>query len=376
MRIAVIGAKGLPARSGAERVVDALLPRLAAHHRLTYYCDARYTPSEADSEGVRLVRLRTLRGKHTRALSLFVGSALHAVFFGRYDVVHVHNVEASVCLPLLCLRFPTVVTAHGTPGRSRVGKWGYLARFLMRLTELPFMRLATVATSVSEIDAFYLEARYSRSVSWIPNGVSIPTGLPKPLAPAPGSDEATASYLLFAAGRLDPVKGCHLLIEALRTVNSPARLRVIADGSHAPEYVAWLREAAADLDVRFEPLISDRQRLLEVLSGARLFIFPSLMEGMSMMLMEAASTGTPVLCSDIPENRAVLADHAIYFRSGDARDLGSQLDWSLSHPRDAEAIGAGARVWIGKAFDWDRIVPMYEAAYEEAVGMRQRRQHV
>ena len=79
MRIAYLGSKGLPSKSGTERVVEAIVSRLSGKHEITVYCDATYTPDGTEVDGIRLIRLPTMKGKHAQAASLFVLSALRCL---------------------------------------------------------------------------------------------------------------------------------------------------------------------------------------------------------------------------------------------------------------------------------------------------------
>jgi glycosyltransferase involved in cell wall biosynthesis len=174
MKIAFIGIKGLPSRGGAERVVEAIVERLKEKHDLTVYCNSRYTPEGTKIAGVMLNRIPTPQGKHLQPVSFFLLSALHALFFGNYDLVHVHNMEACFVLPLLLPRFKVIATAHGQP--YRVERWGRFARLLLRLTEYFYIYLPHVRTSVSRPFAEYCEEKYKKKVHHIPNGVDINQG--------------------------------------------------------------------------------------------------------------------------------------------------------------------------------------------------------
>ena len=80
-----------------------------------------------------------------------------------------------------------------------------------------------------------------------------------------------------------------------------------------PEYGHMLRSMADDR-VLFIPFVDSPPEVLGLVAQARLFVFPSTnslgMEGMSMMLLEAASIGAPILASDFPQNVAVLGAQA------------------------------------------------------------------
>jgi len=377
LRIAIVGAKGLPSRSGVERVVEPLVQRLAKRHQVTVYCDARYTPADYVRNDLSIVRVGTVAGKHAQATSLFVHSALKALSADKHDVVHLHSVEAAVVAPVLTLRYPIVATAHGSPLRSTRAKWGPTARALMGATERPFVHLPEVVTSVSEVDARYFQSRYGREVTYIPNGMDPPR-------PVAASDKSAVcarlgvtpnDFALFVAGRVDPTKGCHVFLDALGRMASPPTALVVGDLGQVPEYASQLRAASARVDVSFVEPIKERAELMGLISACGVFVFPSLTEGMSMMLLEAASCGVPLVCSDIPENKAVLGGRTTYFRSGDAADLAGRLAWALEHGDEAVMLSTAASEWVLSAYSWDRIVPMYEDAYARAIARRKARRH-
>ena len=85
---------------------------------------------------------------------------------------------------------------------------------------------------------------------------------------------------------------------------------------------------------------------------------------MSITLLEAASVGAAILCSDVPANRAVLPEQALYFSAGDAADLASKLRWALDHPQEMALLGKRAQAWVRQQFDWDSICQQYIALYQ------------
>jgi glycosyltransferase involved in cell wall biosynthesis len=100
---------------------------------------------------------------------------------------------------------------------------------------------------------------------------------------------------------------------------------------------------------------------------ARLFIFPSTTESMSMMLLEAASLQAPIICSDIPENKIAMQDNVLYFHSGDAIDLANQIQWALSHPGEMSSLGRKASSYVKDNLTWEKIVKQYEEIYGACV---------
>ncbi len=362
MKIAFLGIKGLPSRWGADRVVEALVQQLRASHDITVYCNSRVTPRDFQMPGVRLVRLPVPPGKHLEPTSLFTLSALHAVALGGYDLVHLHNAEACFVAPLLRLRYPVLGTSHG-PAYARA-KWGWLSQKMIRLADHFYGRFPHLLTCMSLPLSKEYEGKHRRVVHYIPNGVEPdpPVNLAAASATLQAHGVTEDGYILFAAGRLDPTKGCHLLIEALGRVEDNLRLVVVGNPETAPTYCEDLRRRA-DHRVTFIPFIESKAELFGLVSKARFFVFPSTVEAMSMMLLEVASLGVPALCSDIPENSGALGEHALYFRSGDSADLAAKLKCVLDHPEHLERLGRSAQQWVRENNSWGQIAKQYDELY-------------
>ena len=365
MNIAYLGIKGLPSKGGAERVVEAIVHRLANTHKLTVYCNSRYTPKGVQVPGVRLIRIPTVPGKHLQAISLFVFSALHALFRGSYDLIHVHNAEACFVVPLLRLRYRVIATSHG-PAYARE-KWGRLGKALIRLGDYPYAWFPGTLTSVSRPLAEEYERRYGRRVHYLPNGVENHPPLDMDAtAVTLRANRVRDDYILFAAGRLDPTKGCHLLLEAFAQMDGDTQLVVVGDMTTVPAYGRELQQMA-DGRVKLIPFIHSKTELFGIVRNARFFVFPSTVEAMSMMLMEVASLGVPIVCSDIPENVSVLGEHALYFRSSDVHDLASKLKWATGRAQAMTEIGTAAQVWVRQNYSWDLIAEQYDRLYQQLV---------
>ena len=364
MKIAYLGVKGLPAHSGAERTVEAIATRLASRHEITVYCSSWYTPSTATVQGIHLVRLPGLKGKYTHMASVDFLAACHAVLRGDYDLIHLHHIEAGFVLPLLRLKYPVVSTAHGFAYRRE--KWSPIARKLLFRMDRPFVKLSTVVTSVSAKDSVELQSRYRRQVFYIPNGVDLGAKLnaEKIRTFLTQNGLNSGEYLLFVTGRIEPTKGAHLAIEAVNRLKEDIPLLVILgeEGTQIPAYVRKLHQMAG-MRIVFHSPIEDTSLLLGLMSNSRGLVFPSSVEAMSMVLLEAASSGVPVICSDIAENRDVMKEDALYFTSSNVEDLIARLDYALSHRQAMIDMGQQARRRVLAEFNWDVIAERYDELY-------------
>lgn len=366
MRIAHLGSKGIPSRGGTERVVEAVARRQAERHGVTVYGSRRVCAS-GDVGGVRVIAVPATSAKHAGPVLLQLVCAAHALT-QPYDVVHLHGSENAFVAPLLRLRFPVVTTNHG-PAYERE-KWSAAARRLIRAVEGLSVRAASAATAVAQNQAEALSRRYGREVAWVPNGVAQDDPVDEESARRllAGLGVAPGEYWLFAAARVDPTKGCHTLLEAHALMEAPAPLVIVGDLHHAPGYEERLRAAARGGPVHFVPRLDDKATLLGLLRLAQVFVFPSTVEAMSMMLLEAVSVGVPTVAGDIPENTSVLPEGFPLFRAGDAADLARALRELLAQDEAvrAAACKAAARR-VTERFRWDAIAQKYEAIYTAVV---------
>lgn len=359
MRIAVLGIKRLPALAGADRVAERLLDH--DPHRNAYVVYQRKRRDAPSCHGNRrYVYVPTLPGKHLGPFSYFLFCALHLLLRERVDVVHVHNSDVGAFVPLLRLkpRMRIVGTFHGDPYRR--DKWSPLAKAWLRVSERSFATFCHRLTSVSRFRDSSAGWWGRRPVTHIPNGLDA-GGRPAGANPVPGA--APGTYVLFACGRLDPSKGLHHLLDAYEHVADPPPLVIVGDFSHAPSYSSAIRaRARASASITVVDRLLERADLMRAVQDARVFVFPSEVEGMSMMLLEALSWGATVVCSDIPENREVVGDaYPFLFPTRDPRALAATLTRALASG-EAPAV-AQARKRARAAFAWPDIVARYEAVY-------------
>lgn len=367
MEVAYLGIKGLPPRGGAERVVGAIVGRMPAYGiNSTVYCDSSYTPLDYHIDGTKFVRLPSVQNKYLRMTLLDLLAALHAVLFANYDLIHLHHREASFVLPILRLKYRIISTSHGAAyWRS---KWGALSKWIIRMMDIPFVRLSSITTSVSARDSEELKQKFSQRVWYIPNGVDIniypdqegAQVIQEALQLEPGK------YLIFVAGRIEPTKGAHIAIEAVNQLPTETPLLIVGEDNHIPEYSHQLRQMAGPR-IRFHPLIENAAILFGLMADAQCLIFPSLVEAMSMVLLEAASLNVPIICSDLPENREVLHDNALFFQSNNVQALTRQLTWFMNHPETVSELSIRARESVQTEFSWDAISSQYVKLYQEVM---------
>ena len=363
-RIAIIGLKGLPPFGGAANVGDNIIEQLSKEYDFTIYATASHTHHKGAYKGAHQIVFRTFPIKQLNVFYYYIASAFHAVFTRRYDAVHLHQMDGAFILLLLRLRYKVVATSHGLTYRH--AKWNKWSRPYFKLNEWFQARLSTHLTVVSKsLVPHYEKIIPATRISYIPNGVT-------PAEPAAVTLGAS-KYLLFAAGRIIPTKGLHILLSALHKCNFKGKLIVLGDHSQLKDYSRELFDLAAGLDVDFKGLIKEKPLLNAWIAGAGLFVFPSTYEAMSMMLLEAASLRAPILSSDIIENRDIFdRDELLFFRSGSDTDLAEKLAWALAHPDDMQTFADKAYRSLMDKHQWSIIARQYADIFENITVKRRK----
>jgi glycosyltransferase involved in cell wall biosynthesis len=220
------------------------------------------------------------------------------------------------------------------------------------------------------LERYYHEA-YGRRTVYVPNGVE---------AAPPRSANGTLArlglqpgrYLLFV-GRLVPEKAPDLLLRTFRRLPGDHRLVLAGDTSFTDRFTGELRRLAAGDPRVVLPGYVYGADLQELYSNAAAFVLPSLLEGLPLTLLEAASYGLPVVASSIPPHLEVLGSAGPgrrLHRPGDGDQLLGALSQVLA---DAGAERAGAvelRDQVLRAYCWDDVTERTEAVYRSVLQRR------
>jgi glycosyltransferase involved in cell wall biosynthesis len=169
-------------------------------------------------------------------------------------------------------------------------------------------------------------------------------------------------------GALRPFKGPVLLLRA--AAQFPAvDFTIVGEGVLAGELEDQVR-AQGLTNVQFARGLN-HAKLRERYRQADIFLFPSRWEGSPKVIMEAAACGLPVIARGDYQPETVV--HGVTGLLGASDDeLLSFLAQLIEREELRMKFGHAARAHIER-FDWDRIVPMWEEAFEKLSS--QRRSH-
>ena len=354
-KIAVIGLKGLPAFGGAATVGENIIEQLKDKYEFTVYATASHTHKKTGFyNGYQQIVFNQFNSKKVNTLFYYILSTFHVLFKSNYDLIHLHHRDAAFIIPFLRLRSKVILTTHGM---VLTDKWSSL-KWLFDFQDKLFLGFASIITTVSLKDNRIIKEilKRKKEVVYIPNGVNLATILSKD----------KYCDIVFAAGRIIPNKGCHVLLKAIISLDYMGSIKIIGDFDQLPGYKNELLILSKSVNnIEFLGLIKDRKVLNQYISSAKIFVYPSEIESMSMMMLEVASFKTPMICANIPENRDIFNDdELLYFQKGDSNDLATKIEWANNNYSSMIEKSQNAFFKLNENYVWSDIAKQYENVYE------------
>lgn len=154
-------------------------------------------------------------------------------------------------------------------------------------------------------------------------------------------------YILFM-GRVEQKKGVDTLIQAYADAGLFEKgIELVLAGRRGALVSDALKALLAERGVRELGYVADNE-IGPLLSGARLFAFPTRFEGFGMPVLEAMASGIPVMCSDLPVLREIAGDFPTFIPVDDVAAWSHALG-HINAIRNTQYAIAHAQ-----SFTWDR----------------------
>lgn len=374
MKIAFIGQKGIPFTfGGVENHVESLATRLVKEgQEVTVYCRQWYTQTTPSNyQGVSLRYTKSLHSKNLDAITGSFTATLDAMRRG-FDIIHYQGVGPALLswIPrIFAPQIKVVVTFHC---QDRLhGKWGLLARLMLALGERAACYFPHETIVVSQTLKDYVAKKYHCQAIYIPNGVTLPENFsPTDILNRLGLQKK--NYIL-AVTRLISHKSVHNLIEAFnalkqdnaQSLTQGLKLVIVGEGFYTDKYVQQLKQLAQDNP---EVIFAGWQGgvdLQTLYQEAKLFVHPSVSEGLPLVVLEAMSYGLPVVVSNIPEHQELISDKRFSFAVGQSADLQRVLFWCLQNPEILQATGQANFRLVKQDYNWDQSARQLNEVYQK-----------
>jgi glycosyltransferase involved in cell wall biosynthesis len=289
------------------------------------------------------------------------------------DIVHASLTLSPLdfVLPEICeeLNIPLIATFH-TPFAGKGAKLVSGTQLLAYQLYAPFLGNYDRVIVFSQIQRELL-ARMGvppENIAVIPNGVDV-------IKYSPGSSDIKADFdadrLFVYQGRLAPEKNVEALLRAWKQAEMApeSKLLIVGDGPlksslepfYGPEYgIIWLG------------FVANENRRIDILRGADVFILPSLVEGLSLSLLEAMACGIACIATDVGADGEVLEKGAgVILNPKTVRpQLRTLLPLFQDHPELTTLLGQKARKRVLERYTLSNNVAELEMLYKEVIRQR------
>ena len=293
------------------------------------------------------------------------------------SLIHYNAWPASLWnwLPRMC-GIPSLMEGHGLEWQR--SKYSPISQKIMKFMEAFTARINHHLIMCSEGQVSYFKKEYGVDSVCIPGAVSLPDFSYADTSTILDKFNLTKGHYFLFLGRLVQDKNPDYLIKAflkshindgIEQDDKHWKLVIAGSNDAMPQYVEYLKEVALCCnDVVFTGAVysEDKSRLLR---DAYCFCLPSTIEGLSIVMMEAASYKLPIIASNIEANQEFLKEDAIYVRPENEDDLVNAIEYAVSYPQKLENLTTINYTKLLDSYTWDKVALKY-VEYLNSIGVK------
>jgi glycosyltransferase involved in cell wall biosynthesis len=322
-------------------------------------------------DGVLVHALPPVRGR-LRRLLVQVPKVLNLAWRARADIYHLHDPELIPIIPILRLRGAKVVYDAHEDLTSQVCSKHYLPDWsrptIARVAELLCRLAGCAASHVVAATAGVARQYRSQQVTVVRN---YPESLDEQftLPSYEGRDKAVI-YL----GAIGKDRGAVEMVDAMEVAQLGDDWKLLLVGPHAPEgLLEELRARPGWRHVkhrgRVGPLEARRKAYQGRIGLVVLHPTPAYVEALPTKLFEYMDSGIPVVASDFPVLREIVAaaDCGVLVDPHDVGAIGRALKCLASDPALARRLGENGRRAVRQRYNWDRESEKLRKLYADLI---------
>ena len=362
LRIAAFGGfRSIPPKpggAGSDKFALELYPRIIARgHKLVAYTRIYSGDAEVQPESYAGIQLKSFKTVNKAGFDTLVHSCkatFDIIIRNTADHVHLHSGANSIwAIPLRLAGKKVVVTQFAMDWKR--DKWPWYGKLFYLLSNFLTAHIPNETVFDNIFTKEYFENKYKKLFSFIPYGSEVPQ--------PPGNSEIlqqldliSGEYFLFV-GRFIPDKGLHLLIDAFHNLKTNKKLLLIGGSPNPGVYEQKIRDTI-DARIVFAGYIYGEDTNI-LIQNAYAYIQPSLIEGLSPVILTVMGLGTPLICSNIKENLFITKQNATTFESGNSHSLKTAIEYSLTNNAVIISQAKLGKLDVSLRFNWDKIADQY-----------------
>jgi glycosyltransferase involved in cell wall biosynthesis len=285
--------------------------------------------------------------------------AIDYILENSIQILHSHSYKADVIAATLgrLTGRRTISTVHGyNPASDRL-KSRLIWMFYRNIWYF-FDRVVLVSEAMLDIPIFQRLSK-SGKVEVIENFIQPLTIRRKP------NRRSDQPFTIISIGRLAYEKNHILLCMALQRIAPERQFRcyIVGDGPQRGEIEQFIAKSGLDESIILEGFQQDVTPYYDI---ADVFILPSLFEGLPIVMLEAMSSGCPIIAAKIGQIRSLIGDaNGLLFTRESEQDLAEKICYAMDHPQELNQMAVNARQLFEERFDGsrngDKLLALYES---------------
>jgi len=347
-----------PGGAGSDKFAYELYPRIVEKgHRLIAY--TRIYPDETENAadtfaGIKLIPYKTINKAGFDTLVHSFKCTLNVIFNLQIKYVHLHSGANSLwAIPLRMAGKKVIVSQFAMDWKR--DKWPWYGKLYYLFSNFLTAYIPNKVVFDNVFTKEYFEKKYKKKFDFIPYGSEVPTP-PNNLDVLKKIGVEKNEYFLFV-GRFIPDKGIHLLVKAFEKIETNKKL-VLIGGSPTPNEYEHKVKNTADKRILFPGYVYGTDTNI-LIKNAYAYVQPSLIEGLSPVILTVMGLGVPLICSNIKENLFITQKNALTFKSGEFKDLKISLEFALNKPDILQENAKKGEKNISSRFNWEKITNDY-----------------
>lgn len=292
----------------------------------------------------------TITIKGLKNPSFMLSALLKAKLKKGNDIVHAHNLPSA--LPMKNASGKKILTLHGIYSEQIDMLHGKATGKISRSYEKDALSWADAITVVSK-DAFAHYSKLGFKVIHVPNAIDISS--------LPHETERLYGKQIIFAGRISKEKGILDLIETAAKLPKEIHLLVLGAG---PEEEKVKEAAKSHPNVHYMGYVP-KERTISLIRGSDILVQPSLVEGISSTILEAMACKTPVITTNVGDNKEILnsGESGIMLEPHNPQKLLVEIISLLEDKQKADLFRAEGFKQVQK-YDWAEVGKLYLNIYE------------
>jgi L-malate glycosyltransferase len=263
-------------------------------------------------------------------------------------------------------KLPYIVSLRGAdvPGYSDRFVWLY--KFITPLVRLIWDRAAAVIANSQGLRDLAKQSNPKNEIGVIMNGIDIDHFSPKY-----ESRRISKRFIITpGASRVTHRKGLDYLIKSIARIAPKypnIYLKIMGDGNAKAELEILSKALGIDDRVEFLGRIP-RENTSPYYQEASVFVMPSLNEGMSNAMLEALSSGLPIIATDTGGTKELVAEgeNGFIVKMKDAQDISDKISTLIDDPQLLETMSKNSRLRAHE-LSWNNVANQYVNLYRSII---------